>query len=106
MVRASFLAKVPAKKLQAATTDLRAILEPVRVEPGCLGCHLLRDLEDANVLLLVQEWETRADLTRHLRSERARTLLLILEAAGKPPEISFDTISERDGIEVIQEACR
>jgi quinol monooxygenase YgiN len=32
-----------------------ALLEPTRVLPGCLGCRLYTDIEDANAFTLVEE---------------------------------------------------
>jgi quinol monooxygenase YgiN len=36
-------------------------------------------------------WMSDEDVQRHLRSERYRKVLLVVEMAAEPPEIRFDT---------------
>jgi hypothetical protein len=57
-----------------------------------------------NVLILEESWATKAELERHLRSQDYRQLLLIMELASVPPEVSFDTVLGSTGFETIQKA--
>lgn len=90
---------VPTGKRDEAHRILRSLLEPTRVRGGCLTCRVYQDIEDPEVLALVQEWASRDDLVRSLRSEDSRKLLAVMELAGQQPEIWFDTISIREGLE-------
>ena len=65
-------------------------------------CRVLVDAVDPNLLTLVQTWETRADLARHVRSDRYRTVLAIMESSEKRPEVAFRTISKTEGLEAIE----
>ncbi|MGA8242580.1 MAG: hypothetical protein WB818_18530, partial [Desulfobacterales bacterium] len=53
-------------------------------------------------LMLAQIWENQSDLERHLRSDRFRTVLLVVEMATEYPEVRFDVIESTSGMETIQ----
>lgn len=84
--------------------ELAALVGPTQVQPGCLRCTLLRDAEDPLAFELVEEWATRADLDRHLRSEDCRRLLAAIDRAHAPPELRIHTLAACDGIEAIAAA--
>lgn len=81
---------------------LRSMLERTRMLPGCCCFHLSQDVENRNLLTVVEEWETEADLVRHLRSEDYRRLMQIAEMSAKPPEIEFNFVSATRGIAAIE----
>jgi quinol monooxygenase YgiN len=80
---------------------LSAQLGPTRVQPGCLKCDLYQDVEDSEIIILVEEWESQADLSLHLRSEDYRCVLAAIELSREQPEIHFDTVTRLVGLEVI-----
>jgi len=63
-----------------------------------------RDDADENALLLTQEWATQAALDRYIRSDLYRTVLAVIEMAHEPPDMRFDTVSRRAGIEIVEAA--
>lgn len=70
-----------AKDLQQALLDLRA---ESRREEGCTSYELSRQLDDPNVVLLYELWETESALdahnrTPHLAAFRARLDELLIE---------------------------
>lgn len=91
-------------RLSEAVAILGPMAERTRAERGCLGCQLHQDVLEENALILEEEWASEADLERHLRSPDYRQLLLIMELATLPPEVSFDTVSGSTGFETIQKA--
>jgi quinol monooxygenase YgiN len=80
------------------------MLAPTRVQPGCVSCRLYRDLDDPNALMLIEEWTCREDLDHHLRSDDYRPVLEAIESSEREPQLCFDTVSKREGIEVVQQA--
>lgn len=90
---------MPAAKRNEIDRILRSLLGPARVRGGCLGCHGYQDIEDPEVLALIQEWASPDDLERYLRSDDYPRLLALLESATQRPEIWFDTITTREGLE-------
>jgi len=83
---------------------LSAQLGPTRVQPGCHKCDLYQDVEDSAVITLVEQWESQADLDLRLGSEDYRAVLAAIELSREQPEIHFDTVIRRAGLEVIASA--
>jgi quinol monooxygenase YgiN len=83
---------------------IRWMLEPTRVEKGCMSYRCYQDIENENVFILVEEWKSRADLDRHIRSDDYRNLLSAMDLLSDPPEIKINTVSDTGGFEVIKEA--
>jgi quinol monooxygenase YgiN len=86
--------------------SLRSLLNPTRVEPGCVYCHLYKDVEQAGAFTLVEAWATSADFERRLRSEAYRQLLLTLELSAKPPDVQFQVVTETMGLEAVHASRR
>ena len=80
---------------------LVAQLGPMRVQPGCHKCDLYQDVEDAEVITLVEQWESQAALDLRLGSEDYRAVLAAIELSREQPEIHFDTVTRLVGLEVI-----
>jgi quinol monooxygenase YgiN len=102
MVQALLRLKVIPENQDKAVEIINFILERIQVESGCASCHFYQDTSSEGVFLLLQEWETRADLERHICSEEFRHILALIELAGEPPEIKFNTISKVEGLETIE----
>lgn len=95
---------VPTANRDEVVSTLRSMLGPTGVEPGCLSCRFYQDVQDENVLNYVEEWQSKEDLFRHLRSEQYRKLLAVVDTSQEEPEIRFDTISQTEGMEAIRSA--
>ena len=78
------------------------LLEPIRVEPGCLWCGLYQEVGNGDELLYVEEWETPEQLERHMRSGRYERLLAIMEASDRPPVLRYSSISAARGLEYLE----
>ena len=83
---------------------LSGMVHQTSLEAGCILCRFYRDVQEENILMLEELWRTEDDLNRHLRSNAYHKLLLIMETATQPPEISFHTILGSTGIETIEKA--
>jgi quinol monooxygenase YgiN len=80
---------------------LTAQLGPTRVQPGCHQCDLYQDVADADVITLIEQWESQADLDHRLGSEEYRAVLGAIELSREQPEVHFDTVTRRGGLEVV-----
>jgi quinol monooxygenase YgiN len=90
--------------LQSRTEILRnltAILGMTRVQPGCSSCRLYSDIEEPKAILLSVEWLSRSDLERYIRSDDFRRVLATVELSDAPPEVHFDQVSMREGLEIV-----
>jgi quinol monooxygenase YgiN len=94
----------PGRRAQVRGSLIR-ILEWTRALPGCLGCELSADVEDEDVLVLVEEWQTQAHLEARLRHDSLRVVLAALDCAVDSPRVRFETVGETKGIELVA-ACR
>ncbi len=61
------IAKVTAQIEQTETvkTALKAVLEPVRKEEGCLSYDLHQDIKDKNIFFFYESWDTLHHLEEH-----------------------------------------
>jgi len=83
---------------------LRSLIEPTRVETGCISCGLYKDLHDAGVIIWVEEWKTQDDLETHLRSRQYKKILAAFDMSNSQPEMRFDTVVETKGMQLIADA--
>lgn len=81
---------------------MRSVLEPVRVERGCLSYHLYQDIENRNAFVLLEEWATQEDLERHIRKDSQRRLLALMDLLSEQPEVRFNTVSHTVGMKLIE----
>lgn len=102
MVQTLLRLKVIPENQDKAVEIINFILERIQVESGCVSCHFYQDTSSNGVFLLLQEWETRADLERHICSEEFYHILALIELASEPPEIRINTISKEEGLETIE----
>jgi quinol monooxygenase YgiN len=83
---------------------LRSLIEPTRVETGCISCRLYQDVNDPHSITWVEEWTCKEDLKHHLRSQQYRKILAALDMSDVQPDIRFDTVLETKGMQLIEEA--
>jgi quinol monooxygenase YgiN len=85
---------------------MRGMLEPARVERGCLSYRLYEDVEDRNAFILVEEWKTQKDLESHLRTDNQRQLLALMDLLGEQPELRFNSVSHTAGMDLIEHVLK
>jgi quinol monooxygenase YgiN len=91
---------LPEKQKELVQTIL-SMIGPMEKEAGCLSCALFCNVEDKNLLNLLEEWQTRKDLDRHLRSEMFSVLLGTKSLLCDPSQIQIHTVSLSEGMESV-----
>ena len=81
---------------------MRGMLEPARVERGCLSYRLYEDIENRNAVVLVEEWKTQKDLESHIRTDNQLRLLALMDLLSEQPELRFNTVSHTEGMDLIE----
>ena len=88
--------KVVAKHLiQAEKTDkfmdlVKQLVETTRKEVGCITYELYQDEKDASIMTMIEEWESRDALNRHMESEHFKRLVpIISEMIMKETEMNI-----------------
>jgi len=104
MVRSIIRMLIPFEKQSEALEILGSTIEQTQFEPGCVSCRLYRGVEDERAIMLEGLWMSDEDVQHHLRSEKYRKILLVVEMATDPPEIRFDNITHSGGVERIEQA--
>jgi len=104
MVRSTIRMLIPLGKQSDALEILGSLAEEIQFEPGCVICRIYRGVEDVRAVMLDELWLSEEDLQHHLRSERYRKILLVVEMAAELPEIRFDMIAQSSGVEAIEQA--
>jgi quinol monooxygenase YgiN len=80
---------------------LLSMIEPAGKEKGSLSHDVFCNLKDNHIFCLIEEWETREALDRHMRSERFSVLLGMKSLLAKPLEMNIHTVSHSEGAEVV-----
>jgi quinol monooxygenase YgiN len=94
---------LPEKQKEVMQT-LLSMIEPTGKEKGCLSYDVFLDIEDHNVFSLIEDWENREDLERHLRSDRFGVLLGTKSLLSEPLKIQVHTVSHSEEMEPIKAA--
>jgi quinol monooxygenase YgiN len=94
---------LPEKQKELVQTIL-SMIGPMEKEAGCLSYALFCNVQDKNLLNLLEEWQTRKDLDRHLRSEMFSVLLGAKSLLFHPPQIQIHTVSHSEGMETVKAA--
>ena len=102
MIIVTLRIKVPGNRRKEFLDSARLIIGPTIVQPGCIGCKFYQDLDDPDAVLFVEEWESRASLDEHLKSDSFRIVLSLMELSENAPEIKINTIAKTEGIEAIE----
>lgn len=102
MVIVTMRIKVPGGRRKDFLDSARLIIGPTKVQAGCISCRFYQDLGDPDAVLFVEEWESREGLDYHIKSDRYRIILSLMELSTNAPEIKFNTILKTEGMEVIE----
>jgi quinol monooxygenase YgiN len=94
---------IPEKQKELVQT-LLSMIGPMEKEAGCLSFALSCGIEDKNLLNLLEEWQARKDLDRHLRSELFGVLLGTRSLLTEPHGIHIYTIQKLEGMEAVHTA--
>ena len=92
----------PERRMDLLET-LRGMLEPARVERGCLSYCLYEDVENRNAFVLLEEWATQEDLERHISKDNQRRLLALTDLLSEQPEMRFNTVSHTAGMDLVED---
>jgi quinol monooxygenase YgiN len=83
--------------------SIRGMLEPTRVERGCISYRLYEDIENKNIFTLVEEWKTRDDLEKHVRTNNYRMFLGLMDLLSEPYQWRFSTVLSEAEMELLLE---
>ncbi len=76
---AKILAK--AEKRELVKTELLKLIDPTRVEEGCINYDLHQDNENPNLFIFHENWESRELLQKHLANSHIAEYMKATEGA-------------------------
>jgi quinol monooxygenase YgiN len=72
-----------------------------RAKTGCLRSSVYLNKFEEEVILYLEQWQSREDFERHVRSSQYDRILAALDLARDPPEIEVFEKDRLGGMEVI-----
>ncbi len=103
MIVSSTNIRVPSENRKEFLQTLDLLIGRIRHEKGCIRYHVYQDVENQNVFIIIEEWETQADLDKHLRSDKFGVLLGAVKLLSDTPEIKFGKLAQTTEIEALRE---
>jgi len=100
-VTLSLRIRVPPEKQRELRENVYALMGPTQAQPGCLGCHFYQDIDNEMTMLLVEEWDSEAQLNKHMQSADFKLVLEMMDLSAIQPEFKIQTISNTVGMEGI-----
>jgi quinol monooxygenase YgiN len=94
---------LPEKQKEVVQT-LLSMMSPMEREAGCLNYSFLSDMKDKNLLCLLEEWENRANLDHHLKSDMFGVLLGTKSLLCQPHGIQIYTVQQAEGMNAVRAA--
>jgi quinol monooxygenase YgiN len=101
MIVVRIIMNVLPEKQKEVLQTLISMIETMGKEKGCLSYQVFRDIENQNVFSLLAEWNTRANLDHHIKSDRFGILLGTRSLLCEPLKIKIFTVSDSEGIEAV-----
>lgn len=103
-IRSTIRMVVPLGKQSEALQILESVRAQIQYDPSCISARLYRGVNEVRAIMVEEVWENEEEIRRHLRSDTYRRVLFVIEMAEEPPEINFDTILRKSGVETIKHA--
>ena len=72
--------KINVEKLETVLSLYEELVNATRMEEGCIAYELFQDVEDSSVLTMIEEWEDKASLDQHMKTEH---FMRIVPMVGK-----------------------
>jgi quinol monooxygenase YgiN len=104
LIEATILFDVlPEKRIELLQT-LRSMVEGFKKEKGCKSCFFYQDVDNENIFILVEEWNSQEELDNHLKSEMFGALIGAKSLLAKIPEVDIKVIAYKAGMEAVRKA--
>jgi quinol monooxygenase YgiN len=102
MVRLGITLNASRASAQRLVIALRSLMTSTRLSQECLKCELWTAEGDTTTLHYEEQWAGEDAMRERVRSDAFTRLLEIMEAAARPPDVEFDFVTERRGLEYIE----
>jgi quinol monooxygenase YgiN len=81
---------------------IHSMIGPTSVKTGCLFCGLFSSSQNDDELILLERWESKEHLERHMRSDDFQKVIAAIDMAIMTPEIYFHKVKSTEGMELVE----
>lgn len=91
----------PDERRAAILRTLGSLLGPTRAAAGCLQAHLYANIDKRQMLLFVEEWESREQFERNLDATKLNTIVAAIELSSEAPVVRLDSVVREEGVDTL-----
>ena len=74
----------------------------ILAKAGCNKLNLYSDINNDDDFLLIEEWDSRKKMEKHIKSEEFRKIMALMDLSNEAPIIRFNTVSSTMGFELVE----
>ena len=93
MITVNLRIKVQYQECSKALDLIKKAIGKIQSAKGLISCKAYRDIEDADSLVMIQQWESGEEMESYIRSSKYRSVQELLELSIEQPKVSFDMVS-------------
>ncbi len=82
---------------------VRSMAGPTTVQSGCCKFGLYCSVDNDDALVLVEEWDSREALQKHIQSDDFRIILSLMDSAEEQPELVIHEVSSTAGLDFVEQ---
>ena len=99
----SLLRLVPTTRKREAVLDILMSVENLtRMKTDCIKCAVYEGCTDEKEILYIEQWRSKEELYRHIRSDLYFRVLAAMDLAARTPQLCFHEVSEPMGMDLIK----
>jgi len=76
-------------KTKEAIKLYEELVEKTRKEDGCISYSLFKDIKDNSIMTMIEEWESKEALDKHMKTEHFTRLVPIIGKLRKSSELNI-----------------
>lgn len=90
------------EKEKEFTVLIKTLVSRIRKHQGCLNYRFYQEIENESTYCFLGTWKTPAEAKASFQTDEFSLLLTAFELLKKPPEIRYNLVLFRNGLEAIQ----
>ena len=75
----------------------RSLSNPILSERGCKSCRIYSEVGDEQTVIVIQEWDTRNHLDKHLLSNEFAVMVGAMSLLKQPETVEFQLLDQLEG---------
>lgn len=101
MIVATIRLRINQENRKELTQTFGSLSAAILLQKGCKSCRVYRQVDSDEVIVLIEEWETRGDWESHFRSNEFAVLHGAMDLVNDPESIEFMLLNPVGGRELL-----